>query len=550
MQLTDFFRQIGQVNQNGLASNLQPQSVINSDSTSLTGVLSQLKAGEIFEGTIIGMNQDKVVINLANGENFSARIDSGVRLTAGGATFFQVKSNENGQIALKAVSQDVISNPTLIKALSSAGVEVSERTLEMVKLMMERQMPIDTKSIRVMVRAANEFPDTSVKSLVSLQQLKLPINELTIEQLEHHENGQAKVDKGLEAVIEKLPDCLDGLKMTKEGMQTLKDLLDCLLPEQSDEPVQKVENHTSQPLNANLEQAGETVLTKPTGEGILKASEGALQETEVINKSNETRTKGEEISLLLNHANDERNAEGNKQIATSILKTIREIIDNDNELNIDLKKHLSGKEFKALLRDSMEEQWFIRPEEMQKKEEVDKLFRRIGKQLEMIEKTMVNDVKTEQLGKAITEVRNNISFMNQLNQLYNYVQIPLKMINQNTNGDLYVYTNKKAIRKVSQEISAHLHLEMEHLGTTDVYVKLQRQKLSTEFVLEDEKSLELVMEHIDILTSRLQKKGYEVYISAKEKEQDGVENENFVANILGEERTATVVSRYSFDVKV
>ena len=112
------------------------------------------------------------------------------------------------------------------------------------------------------------------------------------------------------------------------------------------------------------------------------------------------------------------------------------------------------------------------------------------------------------------------------------------------------YTIQAYLAKKDGEISAHLHLEMEHLGITDVFVKLNAKKLSTNFVMEDEKSLELVMDHIDVLTDRLQKKGYEVDVQVKEnpnKEQQAM----FMQEVMGQQQPLqSAVSRYSFDVKV
>ena len=41
------------------------------------------------------------------------------------------------------------------------------------------------------------------------------------------------------------------------------------------------------------------------------------------------------------------------------------------------------------------------------------------------------------------EIHSNVEFMNQVNQMYTYAQIPLKMSGQHASGELFVYTNKK-----------------------------------------------------------------------------------------------------------
>ncbi len=69
-----------------------------------------------------------------------------------------------------------------------------------------------------------------------------------------------------------------------------------------------------------------------------------------------------------------------------------------------------------------------------------------------------------------------MNFMNQLNQAYTYVQVPLKMSGQNANGELYVYTNKKESERSGCGAECFLHLDLEHLGSTDVSVKMQKHR--------------------------------------------------------------------------
>ena len=58
------------------------------------------------------------------------------------------------------------------------------------------------------------------------------------------------------------------------------------------------------------------------------------------------------------------------------------------------------------------------------------------------------------------------------------------------------------------------------------------------------------MDYIDVLTDRLQKKGYEVDVQVKEnpnKEQQAM----FMQEVMGQQQPLqSAVSRYSFDVKV
>ena len=135
--------------------------------------------------------------------------------------------------------------------------------------------------------------------------------------------------------------------------------------------------------------------------------------------------------------------------------------------------------------------------------------------------------------------------MNQLNQMYAYVQLPLKFRGENAHGDLYVYTNKKNLAKKEGNVSAYLHLDMEHLGTVDVYVAMEKGKINTNFYLADEKSLDLLEKHIDSLTERLTEKGYRADAKLMLKEDTG----NVMEEIIQSDKNISLISDMCFDVR-
>ena len=110
--------------------------------------------------------------------------------------------------------------------------------------------------------------------------------------------------------------------------------------------------------------------------------------------------------------------------------------------------------------------------------------------------------------------------MNQLNQTFAYVQIPLKMSGSNANGDLYVYTNKKNLSSEDGSVSAYLHLDMEHLGSVDCYVTMQNEKVSTNFKVQDDSILDFLEQNIALLNERLEKRGYSLQASISVKEEE------------------------------
>lgn len=215
-----------------------------------------------------------------------------------------------------------------------------------------------------------------------------------------------------------------------------------------------------------------------------------------------------------------------------------------------LQSLLGGKEFGRLLAGQMKEQWTIRPEEVAKPEQVEELYNRLNRQLKTLTDALgARGQENSAAFKAATTLSQNLDFMNQMNQVYTYVQLPLQLQHADAHGELYVYTNKRSLAQNNGQISALLHLDMENLGPLDVYVTLQETKVNTKFYVADESVLDFLELHMDLLTERLQKRGYDCQctLSARDAESGGELNSG-LAPILRQDG-GMLLSQYAFDVR-
>lgn len=213
-----------------------------------------------------------------------------------------------------------------------------------------------------------------------------------------------------------------------------------------------------------------------------------------------------------------------------------------------VKRLFSSKEYQTALRSVMEQQWLIKPEELRQEHKVSELYDRLEAQMNQMEHLIrAAGAEAQNFHTAAADVQSNIEFMNQVNQVYNYVQIPLRLSGQNASSELYVYRNRRNQSDPDGELTAFLHLDLEHLGSTDVSIKLKEKNVTANFYLDDDASYELVEKHLPILEKHLKKKGYFCKVTVA---KEPVESANFVENIREKENSAAAtLHRYSFDVK-
>ncbi len=236
--------------------------------------------------------------------------------------------------------------------------------------------------------------------------------------------------------------------------------------------------------------------------------------------------------------------------AAQLLQTVGKALTENRPLGLaGMQRLFAGKEFGQLLADVAERQWLIKPKDVKRAGSVEELYERLSGQMRQLE-AAVRQAGTQHVSvlQTASDIRGNLEFMNQMNQIYNYVQLPLKMSGQNANGELYVYSNRKKFTDPDAELTAFLHLDLENLGSTDVSVRMQNRQVKTNFYLENDAAYQLLEKHLPILEKRLKNKGYQCQISIAKEKKDSSFSENFVKK--GQTQTSgKTLRRYSFDVR-
>ena len=549
----------------------------------LVSSLNEMSKGMIFEGTVSSVRGNQVKLALSNGQQILARLAGKFSFEQGQSVFFQVKNNDGGTIEIKPYTVDGEGvNLTLMDALKAAGLPVDGTNLSMVNKMMEEQMPIDKISLNQMYQLVQDNKGINVTTLVELKRLGIEINQVNAAQFENYANDKQAITIAMDSLIEELPNALsaEDLSMYKLVSQA-RDILNIVtdgLPEDAfisneDADMSQYEaimrDNQSAPVvkkHFNIAELFES-LNSVSGES------QDIQTTQKINNSSVidniflqgNEAKSNTIGFILS---DKQIEELNEQVrkllpdlqennislysedssVVGILNDINSMLEN-TPANADALRHLfSGEAFKLMLKETLEQQWMIKPGDLEKNpKKIDGLYDKIEKQIINMENILKTSGVVNPKAEALADnIRGNIEFMNQINEAYTYMQVPLRMNEGNASGQLYVYTNKKSISDPDKELSAFLHLDLEYLGGIDVSIKMIHRKVTTNFYLDSDESYAMVKQFLPVLEKRLQDKGYncELTVNSDSKQM------NFVAGFLKKDLPPTgQVQRYSFDMR-
>lgn len=586
MQISDLMGQYHQVTASPTEKLTGTKGVEN-----LVSSLRSLTRGNIFEGTVSSVKNGKVTLALSNGQQIMARMDAKITLSVGQSMFFQVKSNDGSQIAIRPFVLDGSgANYALMQALSAAGLPAESHYLSMVNRMMEEQMPIDRASLQQMARVVNANSGIDVQTLVQMQKLGIPITPENAAQFENYLDDRQAITKEMDLFMEELPKILSGdglvgeevpveqmrsmgsnvLAVVVENLPDVPDILeysaisekvnlsDSLLPS-AEEPVQT--NGTILPGEEQLSektQVAETVSEQAGSQNSVGEEPISVQSaSQEVQPMQTPHTLGavlspEQIQDLNQMVGQllgvEETAYTKDSGVVEVLRDLQQVFQDPIPLEKEPFTKLTGsKTFQALIKDTLEQQWMVKPEELPDKEQIGKLYERLNSQMERIEHAMkAVGQEHSSFAQTAADIRSNVNFMNQINQVYTYVQLPLKMSDQHASGELYVYTNKQALAEGKKELTAFLHLDLDHLGSTDVSVRMMGKEVSTSFYLENDEAYDLIERNYPVLEARLQKKGFHCTVSVVHE----TKKVNFVEDFLKKDQpSAGQLHRYSFDMR-
>ncbi len=593
MKLTGFFTGDKQIATDAgkTQQNIAKTDVVNRQIRSMV-------PGQTIQGEVVSKNGSEVQIRLSDDMVLSAKVDRNVNLEVGKNVTFEVKNNGKA-LVLSPLFTNVATDANVLKALDMASLPVNGTTVALTKQLMEAGLPIDRNTLQQVYREVNSYPEAQTSDIVNLHKLQMPVNESNVTQMASYRNLTHQLVTGMNDVLEGIPEMFS--QMMESGNTEGAAKLYTQLVLMASEGLEGTVSSSNQMLadNSSLQQAVELLLKLPQTDATAEIVNGAIPGGEMQNgmapeisngempigaplsseiipdmtgeqASAEVQAReidaetqlnpqgalpGEDI-LVANGTPDNSTADNSTVVnrMTQQLQNLMEQLSRGASVQ-DILAQLSqtvrsggDKEILNPLLQLLKQQWTIAPEQVADADQVEGLYRKLDKQLKSLAQTMETAGQTETSAyRAVTNMTQNLDFLQQVNQLYTYVQLPLRLQNGEAHGDLYVYTNKKHLTAKDGQISALLHLDMEHLGPVDVYVSMHYEKVNTKFYLQDDDMLDFMMEHMDILTERLQKRGYQCSFEMQVREQ-GEEPKTAIQRLL-EKENHMPLAEYAFDVR-
>ena len=503
MKLTGWF------SQDKIADNSRVQTPNNANTEQVNRQIRALVPGQTLRGEVVSREGNNAQIRLLQDVLVDAKVDADIRLELGQNITFQVKNN--GQtLNLSPLFTNMATEGTVLKALDMASLPVNENTVAMTKQLMDAGLPIDKNTLQQIWHESNAFPDAEILDLVNLHRVELPVTEENITQMASYRNLTHQLTAGIAETGESLTNMLQGLVESgdiEQAATIYSEVLELLAFEDAAGETVTGQQQTEGPLpepgvdvTVTSEEA-EQMPVKPSA----TAPEAVPGQKTIIEEPTETAS-GNGQTIKENPGAEKTQEAPQLQNLQKLLKQGLET--KDIPL---LRSILHNSKVAELPAKLLADRWSIKPEDVESPEKVEELYQKLGKQLKGLSNLLEeNGQRGSSAYQNVTNLSQNVDFLQQINQTYAYIQLPLHLRQgEHKTGELFVYTNKKNLARKDGQVSALLHLDMEHLGPLDVYVTLKDTKVSTKFYVQNDAILDYLEANMDVLTERLQKRGYD-----------------------------------------
>lgn len=549
MKLTGWF------SQDRITDNSRTQAGNSGNTEQVNRQIRTLVPGQTLRGEVVSREGNNAQIRLLQDILIDAKVDADIRLELGQNITFQVKNN--GQVLnLSPLFTNVATEGTVLKALDMASLPVNETTVTMTKQLMDAGLPIDKNTLQQIWHESNAFADATIEDIVNLHRLELPVTEENITQMASYRNLTHQLTEGIADTAESLTNSLQSLVLSgdiEQAATIYSEILDLLLP--GNETLEMEEGQTKIAQLADPEQRMTPEVSEKNTGNVLQTNgvdtEEASEITIPVQKTIVEDTSEAQNGLSTLKKGDFDAAETQQTVEISGLQNLQKLLKQGLETkDVSLLRGiLQNSKIAELPGKLLQENWSIRPEEAASPEKVEELYQRLGRQLKGLSGILEeNGQSSSNVYQTVTNMSQNVDFLQQINQTYAYIQLPLRLQQgEHKTGELFVYTNKKNLARKDGKISALLHLDMEHLGPLDVYVALQENKVSTKFYVQNDAILDYLEANMDALTERLKKRGYDCKCEANLRTQMQ-QTAQAMAPLLKVEGSVPV-AQYAFDVR-
>ena len=513
----------------------------------LMELIKNLEVGDILKGRVLEALGNSILIKAASGEIFTAVLQEGADIPKDASVELVIKDIADGKIYAELKGEDKPSDPDLKVSdlLKQLNLPVNEKNMEAAKLLLKYKLPLNRETISnitglqksidnlnnssgekigLMLSGLN-IKDTPVDVLNKLV-LNWPADFAALEAIQ--ENESQKPEANAAAII----------KQTTVG--SASDSKTAEIPGKA--AVITITNSSEALKGAVITDSNETpreaVMTKSSETPREAAGHGSTAGNMAVPESN----KGVELVRALAGLGIEEESEI-KMLAAKVESILSSIKNTDmeaitylvsKEMEITprnlgmLIKNIENRDVISQFLDKLQDKItrddnpklkvisesirkvFLEPRQIEEREAVAKQLKDIASLGEKLESYLeTSGDKDPEIREALSNLKDCIDFIRNVNQHNNFLQIPLLINDNTTAAKLYVFKDGKREKRIDPEdATVVVALDLMNLGHLESMIRVKGKTVDLTFRTENKSIGNMIEKNVRMLKEALGEKGY------------------------------------------
>lgn len=357
-------------------------------------------------------------------------------------------------------------------------------------------------------------------------------------------NTEAIPEKATVLVEDLMNKDIPDSKNNAEGKNTLLQNINTNsdLPEGATELIKVVASETDN-ANDNLQGA-----TKDISNNIEIKQDNLEDAQKWISSKLSENLSPKEIELLNKEIQNILGKADNKTVSITESKSLNDIFAEIEKMDLptEIKDKIINTIGERVGYGVLRKELFVKLDQLKSPQELNVFYEKLySKALTLIENTSIKGEEAL-VNKEAFQIKNALEFMSQLNQKYNYTQLPIFLGDRLTHSELYIFNDKKKLKNEKAMVTTLLRLDMVNLGHLDIYINKQEKNLTIQFLTEDSEKNNRIENKLFEIHNVLNKLGFKVLgISASVSQKEFNIAEDFLKREDSHE-----IKRYTFDMRV
>lgn len=519
-------------------------------------ILASLNIGDNIKAQVMSISGNDLTLRFSNGATIVATSIASLEVFLGDFLELSVKSKSEQQVVfetIKNTNQDV-KTKDIVNNLLSLKLAPDERNIEIGKSLINQNVILNKENFLNVINAISKFEGINIEKAVFFVANKLSTVNDAIELLNKFESNSVEIGKMIDKLTSQLAQ-EPKLPIDKIISEYVKTIMPKIIQEENNnisllmskykginnEIVKLTEVLAKQFVNfskALNEVDFKVFLNQPissenidktfiSGEQIKVPNKGVSNKAtsnniiEFLNKNPEIR------QALINILNDKPmmekiilkiesdNPTVFKQKSSDQEPDVMLLPSNDKSVNIQ-KVDRYEPDITAKIKQFFDISNILKENRITNPLDVNKLYNEILLKLDIIEKIAQNKglVNSENIMSGVNELKNNISFINNVNNtnnMFSYFQLPVIINQKEVNVDLYFVKNPKKSAKIDPKNSTiFVSLDTNNLGIVETLISINNNKVNFDFRLEDDKTIDYFTKRQNILDKLISEKGYKI----------------------------------------